>query len=105
MRQVQVIPEAGYRLYGAMVAKEVELKRKKQGTFRRTALKERNRAKWTHSTYPGWINLRRGMGEVVQMEIKSKKEDTEWQLFHAILGFIDRYFANRIRAVNIQFER
>ena len=103
MRQLQVIPKAGYRLYGAMVAKEVELKRKNQGTFRRSASKEKNRAKWTHSRHSGWINLKRGMGEVVQLEVKSKKEDTEWQLFHAILGFIDRHYADRIRAVNIQY--
>ena len=103
MRQVQIIPQAGFRLYGAIVAKEVELSRKSVGTFRRSGRKEKNRAKWKHASYSGWIQMRRGLGEVVQIEVKSKKAETEWQLFHAILGFLDRHFARKIRAINIQY--
>ncbi len=103
MRQVQVIPEAGFRLYRAMAAREVELSRKDQGTFRRSAPKEKNRAKWTHIRYPGWIKLRRGMGEEVQIEVRSRRKGSEWQLLQAILGFVDRHFGNKIRAIHIQY--
>jgi len=103
MRQVQVIPQAGFRLYGAIVAKEVELSRKSRGTFRRSGRKEKNRTKWKHANFRGWIQMRRGLGEVVQIEVNSKKTETEWQLFHAILGFLDRHFAEKIRAINIQY--
>lgn len=36
MRRVQVIPDGEFRLYGAMVGKEVELAQKNRGTFHRS---------------------------------------------------------------------
>jgi hypothetical protein len=103
MRQVQVVPDSGFRLYGAIVAKEVELARKNRGTFHRSAAKEKNKAKWSHSNYPGWIRIARGMGEVVLIEIRSKKAGSEWQLMQAILGFLDRHFAEEIRTILIHY--
>jgi hypothetical protein len=104
MRRVQVVPKGEFPLYGAMVAKEAELSRKNKGTFRRSGKKQHNRAKWVHSSYPGWIKLARGMGEVVQIEVRSKKEGTEWQLVDAIVGFLDRHFSAHLQGVNIQYE-
>ncbi len=103
MRQVQIVPNGGFRLYGALVAKEIELAKKKRGTFHRSAAKERNRAKWTHASYPGWIKIARGMGEIVMIEVYSKKIGTEWQLLQAMLGFLDRHFSGKIRTVHIHY--
>src|ERR1700730_7793412 len=103
MRQVQIVPNNEFRLYGAMVAKEIELAHKNRGTFRRSAAKEHNRAKWSHSSYPGWINIARGMGEVVIVEVHSKKDGAEWQLLQAILGFVDRHFSEKIRTILIHY--
>lgn len=103
MRQVQIIPEGGFRLYGAMVAKEAELAHRNKGTFRRSAAKVKNKARWSHSSYSGWVRIARGMGEVVMIEVQSKKEGTEWQLLHAILGFVDRHFAPNVRSIHIQY--
>jgi hypothetical protein len=100
VRQVEVIPEDEFRLYGAIVAKEVELRRKNKGTFRRSGRKEKDRAKWTHSSY----KLARRKGEVVEIKIRPKKGHPEWQLLHAILGFVDRHFGQKIRAINIQYD-
>jgi len=85
-----------------MVAKEAELSRKNKGTFRRSAPKQKNRPKWTHKSYQGWLKLKRGMGEVVEIEVRSKK-GAEWQLLRAILGFVDRHFGPKVRAINIQY--
>jgi hypothetical protein len=104
MRQVQIIPKGGFRLYGAIVAKEVELAKKNRGTFHRSAAKQKNRAKWSHSNYPGWIRIARGMGEVVMIEVHSKKEGAEWQLLQAILGFLDRHFSDKVRTIHIHYE-
>lgn len=103
MRQVQIIPNNGFRLYGALVAKEVDLAKRKRGTFHRSAAKEKNRTKWSHSNYPGWIRIARGMGEVVMIEVHSKKEGAEWQLLQAILGFVDRHFSDKIRTIVIHY--
>jgi hypothetical protein len=104
MRQVQVIPLKEFRLYGAIVAKEIELARRSKGTFRRGKAKEKDRAKWKHKSYNGWVNFARGMGEIVEIEVRSKKQGVEWQLLQSILGFLDRHFEDKIRAINIQYE-
>ena len=104
MRQIQVVPNSGFRLYGAIVAKEVELAKKNRGTFHRSAAKEKDRAKWSHSSYPGWIRIARCMGEVVLIEVRSKKAGVEWQLMQAILGFLDRHFSAEIRAILIHYD-
>lgn len=103
MRQVQIVPKDGFRLYGALVAKEIELAKKHRGTFHRAGAKEHNRTKWTHASLPGWINIARGMGEVVMLEIHSKKEGTEWQLLRAILGFLDRHFSGEVQTILIHY--
>ena len=77
MRQVQVVPKDNYRLYGAIVAKEVELAHKHKGTFHRSGPKEKDRAKWSHANYDGWLNLARSMGEVVAIEVRSG--DAAWR--------------------------
>lgn len=103
MRQLQIIPESGFRLYGAMVAKEIDLARRKRGTFHRHGAKAKNHTKWTHSNYPGWINISRGMGEIVLMEVHATRNGVDWQLLQAILGFIDRHFSANIKAIYIQY--
>src|SRR6266700_5116839 len=41
MRLIQIVPKEHFRLYGALVAKEVALRGKNQGTFRRSASKQK----------------------------------------------------------------
>lgn len=103
MRQIQIIPIDEFHLYGALVAKEIELAKKKKGTLHRKGAKERNRAKWTHASYPGWIKIARGMGEVVMIKLSSKKAGTEWQLLQSLLGFLDRHFADKIKTIIIHY--
>ena len=102
MRRVQVIPRPGFRLYDALVAEEARLARKQKGTFRRRGPKRKNSAQWSHLRFPGRLRLRRGGDEVVEIRLKSKKGE-EWQLVGAILGFVDRHFAAKVRAINIQY--
>ena len=98
MRRVHIIPEEEFRLYSALVRKEADLKHRRLGTWRRSGKKVRDRARWTHTRYPGWIKIARGMGEVVQIEVHS---EVEWQLLDSILGFLDRHFADEIRSIHI----
>jgi hypothetical protein len=86
-----------------MVAKEIELAKKNVGTLHRNGKKLKNRAKWVHSSHPGWINLAKAMGGMVFIELKSKKPETEWKLLQSVLGFLDRHFSEEIRAINIQY--
>lgn len=102
MRQVQVVPKQGFRLFAAMVAKEAELARKNKGTFRRRGPKRKNSARWFHVKFKGQLALKRGTEEVVEIRLRSK-QGAEWQLLGAIVGFIDRNFSPRVRAISIQY--
>ena|SRR5271156_2221786 len=102
--RIQIVPIDGFRLFGALVSKEIDLYRKKQGTFFRSGPKTANRAKWSHKSYPGWVNLEKSVGEVVCVEIRSRqKSSAEWQLVRAFVGFLARHFTKRIRTINIHF--
>jgi hypothetical protein len=104
MRLIQIIPRKGFRLYGAIVKKEVDLFKKGKGTFFRSSAKVKDAAKWSHKSYNGWIWIGRSLGEVVVAELQSKAaSQDEWQLFHAFLGFLDRHFADKIEAINVQY--
>ncbi len=97
MRLVQVIPREEYNLYAELVRKEADLRRRDLGTWRRRGKKTRDRARWVHSRYPGYVKIAKGMGEVVQLEIKS---DAGWQLLDAILGFLDRHLGADISSIH-----
>lgn len=102
-RQIQIVPRSGVQLFGQIVKKEIEL-RKKQGTFHRSGSKKKDHAKWSHTRYDGWITFERSIGEVVVADIQSRAQaGGEWQLFHAFLGWLDRHFGNDISAINIQY--
>lgn len=105
-RVVVIVPVAGYRLYGAMVQKEVDLAKAQKGTLHRSGVKLKDKTKWSHTTYKGWINLQRSEGEVVTAVIKSRSQSSdEWQLLHAFLGFVDRHFSDKINTLLIQYRK
>ena len=105
MRRIQIVPKPGNNLYGEMIAKEISLAQKKQGTLHRSGLKKKAKAKWAHKTFKGWINLQRGLGNLVLAEIISTaKNNSEWQLLQSFLGFVDRHFSDKVQAVSIQYE-
>lgn len=103
-RLVQIIPKNGANLYGMMVSKEVELTKKKKGTFHRSKAKELGRAKWSHAKYDGWIKLQRGIGDMVVAEVRTANPAGDvWALLQAFLGFVDRHFRDQVLAVNVQY--
>jgi hypothetical protein len=99
MRMVQITPLERKRLYGAMVKKEAEIRKKRPGAFNRIGARKPNRAKWKHIRFKGWINLERGRSELVTAKINSP----DWQLLAAFIGWLDRHFADQVQAVNIEY--
>ena len=103
-RVVVVVPRERVRLYGAMVQKEIELSKAGKGTWHRSGEKQKDKAKWSHTNYKGWINLQRGEGEVVIAVINSRSPTgREWQLLQSFLGFLDRHFREDISSIIIQY--
>ena len=101
MKVVQIVPREKIRLYGGLVKREAAIQNKGLGTFYRAGPKTRNTAKWKHKTYKGWVNLERGLSEVVTAEVRTLSPDQEWQMMSAFLGFVDRHFGDKIMAITI----
>jgi len=104
MKQVQIVPRDGFNLYGALVGRELELRKMKRGTFRRVGARKRDAATWKHKEYKGRVKVARGLSGIVIAEIRSRADPgEEWKIFHAFLGFIDREFGENLSAINVQF--
>ena len=103
MKIVQIVPRGEVRLFAALVKKEADIRKKGLGTFYRAAAKRRNSTQWRHKAYRGWINLERGLSEVVLGEIRAAAPEQEWQILSAFLGFVDRHFDDRILAITIHY--
>lgn len=97
MKSIQIIPKGLFNLYGAMRKKELQLRRKGKGLFRRVGT-----GKWHHKNYWGWVRFEESLGNILNVEV-STKTDQVWQLLTAFIGFVERHFGDRILAVNIQY--
>jgi hypothetical protein len=103
-QRVQIVPKTGFRLFGALVKKEIELGPRNQGTFFRSGQKKKNKARWSHKNYVGWLNIEQTVGEVVAIEVNTRgKEAADWQLLHAFVGFVARHFADQVESMHVHF--
>jgi hypothetical protein len=103
MIRVTITPRATADIYGILVKKEVELRRKNTGTLHRKGAKKRGEDKWTHTSYPGWIRFRQGLGGVAMAAVQSKSPNEEWQLLSSLIGFLDRHFRSEIANITISY--
>jgi stalled ribosome alternative rescue factor ArfA len=105
MIRLTVIPRLRDNLFRLLVAKEIELRRKGRGTLHRSGAKKRGREKWTHASYPGWIDLKSAADGALALTVHSRAADTEWQLLRSLIGFLDRHFREKITSVTINYDR
>lgn len=101
MRIVQVVSRSkSDNLYSDILKKERDPSYRKKGSFYQS---KRNR--WKHVNFKGYIDFHRASAEgIVIFEVKTKAEDnTEWQLLHALIGFLDRHFNKKIESVTILY--
>ena len=103
MIRVTITPRAAADVYGLLVKKEIDLRRKNTGTLHRSGAKKRGEDKWKHSSYPGWIRFRQGLGGVATAAIQSKSPNEEWQLLTSLIGFLDRHFRSDIANITISY--
>ncbi|GIW40413.1 MAG: hypothetical protein KatS3mg076_0990 [Candidatus Binatia bacterium] len=104
IKLLQIVPRKGVNLYGLIVRKEIELAQKNRGTFYRAGPKEKDRAKWAHLKYRGWVKIRRSESGVVTAEIRSKGPGgNNSQIFEAFVGWIDRHFGDKVHCMNVQY--
>ena len=102
--RIEIIPKRGRRLFGSLVKRESELAQGNRGTFFRSGRKAKNKARWKHKKYVGWLNIRRTPVEGVSVEVNTRsRQGTDWQLLQAFIGFMVRNFADQVESMQIHF--
>jgi hypothetical protein len=97
MKIVQVVPSSGIKRSLKQLIKEKERSLRGKGT---TFVRD-GEGRWTHETYPGWINWEETHGGVVVAELRTKKDGAEWQLTQAFVGYLNRHFGEHIDSISI----
>lgn len=100
MRIIQVVAKPdNENLYTLIKRKEIELRQKKRGTLYRI---KPNR--WRHVSYSGYIDYHKASKDISIFELKLKAGDeSNWQLLHSFLGFLDRHFHKEIESITILY--
>ena len=105
MIRLTVIPRLRENLLRLLVAKELRAASQRPGTLHRSGPKKPGHEKWTHTTYPGWINLQRSVDGTLAATVHSRAADDEWKLLTSLIGFLDRHFRSAIASVTINYDR
>lgn len=90
-------------IYAVLVKKEVQLRKSNRGTLHRAGPKRKDRDKWIHASYNGWIQFQRCIGGVMVTLIQAKNSQEEWQLLSSFIGFLDRHFREEISGVSLHY--
>jgi hypothetical protein len=103
MIRLTVTPGSGENLYAMLVTEEIGLRRKGTGTLHRSGAKGKDRDKWVHSSYKGWVRFQRGLGGILVALVQSKSPEDEWMLLSSFVGFLDRHFRASISSINLVY--
>lgn len=104
MIKVTITPKSGEDVYALLTQKERDLRFKNQGTLHRAGPKRKDREKWVHNTYYGWIQFQRCLGGMTVAVIQSKNADAEWQLLTSFIGFLDRHFRDELVSITLGYD-
>jgi len=103
MNTITIIPRQGEDVYSLLVKKELALRKANRGTLHRSGPKRKDKDKWVHASYKGWIQFQRSVGGVVVAVVNSRDPDSQWQLLSSFLGFLHRHFDASIMTVTVTF--
>ena len=104
MIRIALTPKEKQDVFSLMTSKELELRRRRQGTLHKHGPKKAGKLKWIHKSYKGWIQLQRCIGGVVVALVQSKAVDGENLLLSSFIGFVDRHFARQLTSITISYE-
>ena len=103
MIKVIVTPRTDGDIYALLVKKEVELRKINRGTLHRTGPKRKDKEKWIHTSYNGWIQFQRCIGGVMVALIQARNRQEEWQLLTSFIRFLDRHFRDELSGINLHY--
>jgi hypothetical protein len=103
MKVVEIIPRRRTPLYGTLVAKEADIRKRGRGTYIRVGRKTQGSTRWKHKLYRGSVQLSRGDAEVVTAKVKATTAEDERKLLSSFLGFVDRHSGDKVDTITIQY--
>ena len=99
MKILQLVPRA--RTSGKLKALLKAKVRDLRGTG--TTFVRQREGRWRHKKYAGWINWDEAHGGVLVATIKTRREESEWQLLQAFIGYLDRHLRDQIESISITY--
>ena len=103
MKVVEITPQGNERLYGALIAKEADIRRRGRGTYVPVGRRGKGAARWKHKKYRGSVALKRGPAEVVTAKVRASTPEDERRLLASFLGFVDRHSGEQVRTITIHY--
>lgn len=103
MITITVTSHGETNLYGRMIKKEIELRKRNIGTLHAKGAKKKNEEKWVHSKYDGWIRFSGSLGGALVAVIRSRNPDAEGDLMTSFIGFVHRHFSEDIIGISITY--
>ncbi|MHC4406516.1 MAG: hypothetical protein ACYTG0_43380 [Planctomycetota bacterium] len=99
MKTVQVVPKPDIDAKLKTLLKQTERQLRGGST---TFLRERE-GRWKHVKYPGWIKWDEALGGLLVAEVHPRKDQADWQLLHAFIGYLDRHLGEYIESISIYY--
>ncbi len=99
MKTIQVVPRADIDSKLKRLLKETE-RQLRGGT---TTFRREREGRWKHIRYPGWIKWDETLGGLLVAEVHTRKEDSDWQLLQAFIGYLDRHLGQYIESISIYY--
>lgn len=103
MITLTITPKGDNDVYSLLTQKEKSL-RGGNTTLMRHGPKRKDKEKWVHASYKGWIQFQRCLGGVVVAQVKSRDPEATWQLLTSFIGYVERHFRGQIASINLQFD-
>lgn len=104
MVRLTISPRGEENVYGLLVQKERELRKKNRETLHRYGPKKRNEEKWGHASKHGWIRFQASLGRIMVATIQARNKTEEWELLNSFIGFLDRHFRDSIASIVINYD-
>jgi hypothetical protein len=103
MIRLTITPRRERDIYSLLTQQERML-RGTNTTFSRSGPKRKDRDKWKHARFKGWIQFQRCLGGVLVAEVKSRDAEGTWALLTAFIGYVDRHFRANVANVSIHYD-
>ena len=103
MKIVEITPRKKSSLYGGLIKREADIRKRGRGTFARKGPMRAARATWNHKRFKGSVSLTREDEELVRAKVSSRTPEDEGGLLKAFLGFVDRHFGNQVATITIHY--